>query len=175
VSKTAKQEVASNVYSLPSIPQAIKYLHAVVGFPTKDTWVKAIKNGNYVSWPGLTIDTVNEHFPESIEPQQGHMKKQRQNVRSTKEKQIVKETGEDEVLTRAVAKHNILVKVLNAHNTVYSNQTGRLPVQSNRGNCFLVVFYDVNSNYVDAVPMKNHQDNSMIQAYQNLWAWTTQN
>ncbi len=56
VSKTAKQEAASNVYSLPSILQAIKYLHAAAGFPTKDTWVKAIKNGNYVSWPGLTVD-----------------------------------------------------------------------------------------------------------------------
>ncbi len=175
MSKTAKQEGASNVYSLPSIPQVIKYLHAAVGFPTKDTWVKAIKNGNLVSWSGLTVDAVNTHFPESIETQQGHMKKQRQNVRSTKQKQIVDETSEDKVLTRAMAKHNILVKVLNAHNTVYSNQTGRLSVQSNRGHCFLMVFYDVNSNYIDAEPMKNHQDNSMIQAYQNLCAWTTRN
>jgi hypothetical protein len=29
--------------------------------------------------------------------------------------------------------------------------------------------------YIDAEPMKNHQDNSMIQAYQNLWARTTRN
>ncbi len=139
----------------------------------KDTWVKAIKNGNYVSWPGLAIDAINKHFPESIETQQGHMKTQRQNVRSTKQKQIVKETSEDKVLTRAVAKHNILVKVLNAHNTVYSDQTGCLPVQSNRGNHFLMIFYNVDSNHIDAEPIKYHQDNSMIQAYQNLWAWTT--
>jgi hypothetical protein len=156
VSKTAKQEAASNVYSLPSIPQAIKYLHAAAGFLTKDTWVKAIKNGNYVSWPGLIVDGVNKHFPEPIETQQGHMKKQRQYVRSTKQEHIVEETSEDKALTRAVAKHNILVKVLNAPNTVYSNQTGRIPVQSNRGNCFLMVFYDVDSNYIDAEPMKNH-------------------
>jgi hypothetical protein len=166
-----KQEAAANVYSLPSIPQAIKYLHALVGIPIKDTWVKAIKNGNYVSWLGLTIKAVNKHFPESIETQQGHMKKQRQNVRSTKQKLIhIKETSEDEELTLAVTKPNILVKVVNTHNTVYSNQTGRLPVQSIRGNQFLMVFYDVDSNYIDADPMKDHQDNSMIQAYQNLGA-----
>ena len=70
VSKTTKQEVASNVYNLPSMSQAIKYLHAAAGFSTKDTWIKAIMNGNYVSWPGLTVDAVNNHFPES-----GHMKK----------------------------------------------------------------------------------------------------
>ncbi len=38
-----------------------------------------------------------------------------------------------------------------------------------------MVFYNVDSNYINAELMKNHQDNSMIQAYQNLWAWTTQN
>jgi hypothetical protein len=38
-----------------------------------------------------------------------------------------------------------------------------------------MVFYDVDSNYINTEPMKNHQDNSMIQAYQNLWAQTTQN
>jgi hypothetical protein len=92
VSKTAKQEAASNIYSLASIPQAIKYLHAAACFPMKNTWVKAIKNGNYVSWPGLTVDAVNIHFPESIKAQQGHIKKQRQNVRSSKQKQIVEET-----------------------------------------------------------------------------------
>jgi hypothetical protein len=115
-----KQEAAANVYSLPSIPQTIKYLHAAAGFPTIDTCVKAIKSGNYVSWPGLTVKVVNKHFPESIETQQGHMKTQRQNVRSTKQKLIVKDSSKDEELTQAVTKQNILVKVVNAHNTVYS-------------------------------------------------------
>ncbi len=101
-----KQAATANVYSLLSIPQAIKYLHAAASFLMKDTWVKAIKNGNYVSWPGLTIKAVNKHFPESIEIQQGHMKKQRQHVRSTKQKLIIKDTCKDEELTQAVTKHN---------------------------------------------------------------------
>ena len=81
----SKQEVAASVYSLPSMPQTIRYLHAAAGFPTKDSWIKAIKNGNYATWPGITAEAVNRHFPESIETQKGHMKKQRQNVRSTKQ------------------------------------------------------------------------------------------
>jgi hypothetical protein len=169
VSEKAKQEAAANVYSLPSIPQAIKYLHAVAGFPTKDTWVKAIKSGNYGSWPGLTVDAVNKHFPEAIKTQKGHMKKQRQNVRSTKQKVIVEEMNKDVELTHTSAKHNILVKVFNAHNTVYSNQTGRLPVQSNKGNQLLMVYYHIDANYLDAEPMRNHADSSMIQAYRLMW------
>jgi hypothetical protein len=103
------------------------------------------------------------------------MKKQCQNVRSTKQKVIVEEMDKDVKLTHTSAKHNILVKVLNAHNTVYSNQTGRLPVQSNKGNQLLMVYYDVDANYIDAEPMRkcNHADSLMIKAYRLLWAQTT--
>jgi hypothetical protein len=70
----------------------IIYLHAAAGFPTKPTWLKAIANGNYKSWPGVTTANVKKHFPESIETQKGHMKQQRQNVQSTK----VRVLGQDE-------------------------------------------------------------------------------
>ena len=54
---------------------SIHSLHAAAGFPTKDLWIKAIKNGNYATWPGITVEAVNKHFPESVETQEGHMKK----------------------------------------------------------------------------------------------------
>jgi hypothetical protein len=85
------------------------------------------------------------------------------------------EAEADVELTWTIAKQNILVKVINAHETVYSDQTGWLPVQSNRGNWLLRVYYDVDANYIDAEPMKDHKDNSMIRIYQELWARTTCN
>ena len=118
------QEVAANVYTLPSIPQTIRYLHAAAGFPTKDSWIKAIKNGNYATWPGISAEAVNRHFPESIETQKGHMKKQRQNVRSTKQKVIAGEVADAVELTRTITKQNILVKVFNASETIFTDQTG---------------------------------------------------
>ncbi len=79
-----KHESAANVYSLPSISWVIRYLHAAAGFPTKDSWLKAIANGHYITWPGVTLNNMQKYFPELIETEKGHMKKQRQNVRSTK-------------------------------------------------------------------------------------------
>jgi hypothetical protein len=38
-----EREEVKNVYSLPSIPQSIRYLHAAAGFPVEATWIKAIK------------------------------------------------------------------------------------------------------------------------------------
>jgi hypothetical protein len=100
------------------------------------------------------------------------MKKQHQNVRSTKQKLILDEPTEDVELTQAITKQNISVKVVNAQETAYSNQTGGLPVQSSQGNTLLMVYFDVDANYIDAEPMQNHKDNQMIQAYQKLWTHT---
>ena len=124
VMRHRRHEKAANVYSLPSIPQTIKYLHASAGFPTKDSWTKAIRSGHYISWPGLTVEAASKHFPESVETQKGHMKKQRQNVRSTKQKVSLDDLDGDIELTRTLAKQNMFVKVINAEGTVFSDQTG---------------------------------------------------
>jgi hypothetical protein len=79
-----KREEANNVYDLPLTKETIRYLHASAGHPVKDSWTKAIKAENFTTWPGLSIEAVHKYFPESDETKQGHMNKQRQNVRSTK-------------------------------------------------------------------------------------------
>lgn len=94
------------------------------------------------------------------------MKKQHQNIRSTKQKVAVDETCQEGELTCAISKQNILVKVINASKTVYLDQTGWFPVHSSRGNTSLMVYYDIDANYIDAKPIQNHADNQMISAYQ---------
>jgi hypothetical protein len=63
---TAKLQQANSVYDLPSIEQAIKWMHAVCGYPVKSTWIKAIKAGNFIGWPLLTEKNVNKYYPESL-------------------------------------------------------------------------------------------------------------
>ncbi len=48
--------VVSN--DLPSIKQTVRYLHAAAGFPVKDTWIKAIKAGNFNTLRTITPKTV---------------------------------------------------------------------------------------------------------------------
>ena len=67
-------ESIHNVYEIKTKPEMIRYYHAAAGFPTKRTWLSAIKCGNFVSWPGLTVDAARKHFPESEETQKGHMR-----------------------------------------------------------------------------------------------------
>ena len=77
-------DTINNVYELPIIGRAVRYLHAATGFPTKVTWMKAIHNGNYLSWPLINIQNVSKHFPGSEEILKGHMSNQLQGIQSTK-------------------------------------------------------------------------------------------
>jgi hypothetical protein len=67
-----KCEEANNVYGLSLTKETIRYLHASAGHPVKDTWTKAIKAGNFTTWPGLSVKAVHKYFPESDETKRPH-------------------------------------------------------------------------------------------------------
>ncbi len=57
--KERVKERANNAYyDLLLISQIVKYLDTAAGFPVKDTWTKAIKAGNFNTWPTITPSMV---------------------------------------------------------------------------------------------------------------------
>ncbi len=66
-----------------------------------------------------------------------------------------------------------MVKVIHPRTTMYTNQTGRFPVQSSRRNKLIMVLYKNDGNIINAEPMKDNKDNSLIKAYNTLWARVT--
>ncbi len=76
-----------NVYELKTQPELVRYHHASTGFPTKPTWLAAIKNKHFTLWPGSTLDAARKHFPDSEETHKGHGRKTPSGLRSTKTKQ----------------------------------------------------------------------------------------
>jgi hypothetical protein len=81
--QTIGLEYIHNVYELPSIEPTIRYRHAAVGFLVEEKWLKAVRRGNYNSWPLINVTNVERYFPESEELQKGHICGQRQAVCST--------------------------------------------------------------------------------------------
>ncbi len=141
-----KREEASNVYNLPSIEQSIKYLHAAAGYPVEDTWIKAINAGNYTTWPSITPAVVQKHFPESDKTQKGHMKRQRQGVRWTKvlesipeEEDRATEADDSPTLHKPKKMKDVYIKIHMASETMYTDQPGRFPATSSRGNQYIMV------------------------------------
>ena len=166
-SKKAKQVLrqANNVYDLPSTEQAIKWMHAVCGFPVKSTWLKAIKAGNYVGWPMLTVRNVQKYYPETNETPKGHMNQSRQNQRSTKAKPMKEHNSN---LLKGKKAQDVYTKVYNVRETIFSDQTGKFPVQSRSGNKYIMVMVEIDSNAILVEPMKIRKDEETIRAYNAL-------
>jgi hypothetical protein len=92
------------------------------------------------------------------------MKKQRQGVQSTR----VQDKTETTLPALPKMKH-VYIKIHNATETMHSDQTGRFPMTSSRGNKYIMVLVEVDGNYIDAEPMKNKSEGAMIKAYIALW------
>ena len=122
------------VYELPSTKEVVRFLHAALGNPTQATLLTAAQHGNLVTFPGMTPQNILRHFPESDETQKGHMKQTKQGVRSTK---IV-----DEDAMMLGVKHQPGVKHKDVYlivfdatkKSMFSDQTGKFPITSARGN-----------------------------------------
>ena len=67
----------------------------------------------------------------------------------------------------------VYIKVHNATETMHSNQTGRFPATSSKGNQYVMVLVEVDENFINAEPMKNRSEGAMIKAYQTLWTRLT--
>ena len=166
-SKNARQTLrqANSVYNLPSIKHAIKWMHAICGYPVKTTWVKTVKAGSFVGWPLLTMKNINKYYPETNKTPKGHMNQQCKNVRSTK--------TPFEECNAAVALHgkkvtDIYVCTYDMRETTFSNQTGQFPTRSKCSNKYIMVLVEIGSNTIPIEPMKSRKDADMIRAYNVL-------
>ena len=63
----------------------IQFYHAAIFSPAKATFIKAIRNGNFHSWPGLTTRTVAKFLAPTIATHFGHLNQERQNLQSTQQ------------------------------------------------------------------------------------------
>ena len=146
-------ETAMGVYELPSTKEVVRFLHAALGNPTQATLLTAAQHGNLVTFPGMTPKNISRHFPESDETQKGHMKQTKQGVRSTK---IVDEDAMLGVKHQPSVKHkDVYLIVFDAtKKSMFSDQTGKFPITSARGNKYIMVAVELDGNYIDGEPLQ---------------------
>lgn len=143
---------AFRAYDLPSVQALVPYFHAAVGFPVRNTWLKAIKAGNYESWMGLTYNNAAMYCPSANETLRGHMVQTRQDVRSTKPKpkpatsKVSAQPVPDPVLTDEKS-NEFHIRVPHC-SKLYTDDTGRFLIHSRSGNQYAMIAYHYNSNSI---------------------------
>ena len=148
-------------------------MHAVCGYLAKSTWLNAIRAGNLAGWPLLNVENVYKHYLIMDETPMGHLNQSRARVRSTKIKiDPLPEATEDDLKPLLGKKiRDLYFKVVDTWDPkykIYSDQTGKFPVQSRAGYRYIMVMVEIDSNNVLLQPMKTKSDEEMIDAYEAL-------
>jgi hypothetical protein len=167
--------LVNSAQAMKTLPDLVQYLHRACFSPVIKTWTQAIDAGFFTTWPGLTSTLVRKHLPKSVATAKGHLRMDRKNVRSTKpdlpqpSTEPVSTTTSAHILDASnVRTHCAFTKIVSLTGKVFSDQTGRFPQTSSRGNKSIMIFYDYDSNAILAEPLKAHSGAELLRAFTKL-------
>jgi hypothetical protein len=60
-----------------------QYIYGCCGSPAVSTWKKAIRNGNFITWPGIDTISLDCDLPKSVASTKGNLDQERKNLQST--------------------------------------------------------------------------------------------
>ena len=172
--------MAENVYTITSKESLIRYLHQCLFITTKKTLVKAIKNNELTTCPGLISDAVRKHLPDSSPAtHKDHMKRQRKGICSTtkiphtkSQKERIKyalekmELDHDINSPQEVEKNNQIFcynGIINTKDgTVYVDFIRDFLIRYMDGMVAIFIVYDWTKNAILATPVKNMQEETKV-------------
>jgi hypothetical protein len=175
---TAPPETLNIIFDLLSSCKTFLWYHAFAGFPPKETFVDALRKGNYATWPKLTVTLINCYFPDSDKTIKRHLKGQRQGIRSTKQIALEKITENEQVRIKIEGEnshfhhipitktHEAFFRINDLSDSIHTDQTGAFPFTSQRGNRYIMVAIHLNANYIFVEPMRSRSKEEMIRAYE---------
>lgn len=153
----------------------VRYSHASLFSPVVSTLLHAVHLGYIHNLPGLTTASLKKHPPHSTATSKGHLKQSRQGTQSTKPKAPVAlpllpldDTDTfPPPLNEGLRTHHVYTAIIDRSPSgkIFTDQTGRFVLPSSTGNNYLLVLYDYDSNYIDAVPIQNRSARSILNAF----------
>jgi len=112
---------------------------------------------------------VNKHCPDANETQQGHIRAQRQGVRSSKVKAKAAKPEKTKDQNNPEPKQNdVFMKIIDMKDTIYTDETGQFPHLSSKDNRYIMVAIHIDSNYIVIEAMKNRTEGQMMETYQKI-------
>jgi hypothetical protein len=146
------------------------YLHATFGSPSPSTLVRVIRRGHLTTVPGLTTNLITKHLPKSIATTLGHQDQEAKNFRSTKTLPQSEPVNDDLSPPIEAKCHQLCTMVLDKQELIksYSDQTGRFPIPSSRGNHYLFILYQYDTNSIHAEAIPNRQAASIRTSWETI-------
>jgi hypothetical protein len=110
---------------------------------------------------------VHKYCPKTIETPKGHLNQTQKNVHSTKPKAIPLEYFQSPQL-QGCKQCDIFTKVYDTRDTIFTDQTRKLPHRSQAGNHYIMVMVEIDSSAILVQPIKNCSDSKLTWVYSSL-------
>jgi len=181
---------AYNINQSNKTADLVAFVHASF-FSLALTTLSQALHKNYINhFPGLTVQLLRNHPPQSMATVKGHLDQSRKNQRSTKPNELCMETEtetaegetpetEDNTNNKdfwpASDPHNESTHQCFATCTkdqatgkIFTDQTGRFIIPSSTGNTQMFILYDYDSNSIHAEPIKNRSAPKILRAFKTV-------
>ena len=146
----------TNTTQTSCMANVIRFYHATLFSPSISTFIHAVKNGYFRSWPGLSVRAIKRHLRPSPAMVKGHMDQTRCNQSSP-----VDPTPQEP--NNAIT--NLICATVEPFGRIYTDQTGRFPHPSSRGYKYILILYSYDANAILAEPIKQRTDDAILAAY----------
>jgi hypothetical protein len=105
-----------------------------------------------------------KHLSKSTATTKGHLNQQRQNARTTQVK-TTNEGKEESDIDHGIKTQFVYAAAIDA-GQIYTDETGRFPVVLSKGNKYIMILYDYDSNAILAQPIKDRTAPHLLKAFQ---------
>ena len=159
---TTKQTINAIIRKDSTKKYLANYLYKCCFSPALTTFKKAIANGNFLTWPGLHEKTIQQYLTETPATAKGHLDQEQKSLQSTKSSSDHDSFPSSD--TPNIKKHETHTTLLK--HTAFCDPTGKYPYKSTRGNQYVFVTYDYDSNYIKVTPTKSRQAKELTMAWE---------
>ena len=175
------KHVAFSILKTSSQEEFAKYHHQTVGSPPKSTFLRSIWDhpSQLKTFPGLSYELIRKHLPPSMATHQWHLIRKRSGYNSTCRNRLgilyARKDVQDMFPTEqvcAITEDDMFVFAMldDAHtNTLYTNLTGRFPVEYYAGMNHIFVAYVYKLNAILLRSMKTREGASMVTAFKSIY------
>jgi len=169
VDNTNVQKISVIIHKNTSKRDLVQFYHAACFSPSKATFIKAIRNGNFQSWPGLTTSLVRKFLDPTIATHFGHLNQERMNLQSTQQSSDDDFNPPHELLNLQTNEMIATVTEFKITSKAFGDLPGKFPITSSRGTQYVLVIYHYNSNAILVRPLKNRTGKYITEAYLSIY------
>jgi hypothetical protein len=146
------------------------YYHTTLGSPVPSTLLRAIRRGHLTTFPNLTTQLITKHLPKSYATTLGHQDQEAKNLRSTRPPLVLPPDDDSDIAPPLEGRSHAICAMLLPETSLlksYSDQTGMFHTPSSRGNHYIFLLYNVDTNSIHTTAIPNRYAATIRDAWES--------